>query len=94
MEVINAKFIKPLDEAMINTILTSNKPVILYEESCKLGGFSSSILEYAVTNKLPTNNIHIMAIEDEFVHHGSKKEILKELNLDVASIITLAKELS
>ncbi len=93
MKIVNAKFIKPLDEEMIKKLITMDKPIILYEESCKLGGFSSSILEYLVVNNLPTNNITIMAIEDEYVSHGSKSEILKELNLDVASIIINAESL-
>jgi len=93
MKIVNAKTIKPLDEKMINTLIALEKPIIIYEESCKLGGFASSILEYLVDNNLSTKNINIMAIEDEYVNHGSKDEILKELNLDLASIISKTKTL-
>jgi 1-deoxy-D-xylulose-5-phosphate synthase len=92
IEIINAKIIKPLDHQMIDRVLTSNKPVIIYEESALLGGFGSSILEYAVANQLPTSNIHLMGIKDEFVQHGDKTSILKEYNLDVKSIIKTIKE--
>lgn len=93
IKVVNAKFIKPLDTKMIERIVALNKPIILYEESSKRGGFSSSILEYMVDNNLSTNNVHIMAIEDEYVSHGTKQEILNELKLDVDSIIHKVKEL-
>ncbi len=93
VKIVNAKMIKPLDSKMIKEIIDLNKPVILYEESCKLGGFASSIIEFLVENNLPTNNVSIMAIEDEYVNHGTKDEILLELNLDVMSIIKKTKEL-
>jgi 1-deoxy-D-xylulose-5-phosphate synthase len=93
LKVVNAKFIKPLDTKLINEVIKLDKPIIIYEESCKLGGFGSSILEYLVDNNLPTNNIHLMGIPDEYVNHGTKDELLVELNLDVASIIDKVKEL-
>ena len=74
-------------------IINQNKPVILYEEAAKLGGFGSSVIEYLVENQLPTNQIHLMGIEDIFVNHGSKNEILKELNLDITSIIRMIRNL-
>ena len=93
MKVVNAKFIKPLDNNLINDIISLNKPIIIYEESSLLGGFGSSVLEYCVLNNLPTQNIHLMGIKDDYVNHGKKEEILVELNLDVASIIKKSKEL-
>ncbi len=93
VKVVNAKFIKPLDYSLINELISLNKPIIIYEESCKRGGFGSSILEYLVDNKLDTKNITLMGIEDHYVNHGEKIELLRELNLDVVSIISKIKEL-
>jgi 1-deoxy-D-xylulose-5-phosphate synthase len=93
VKVVNAKFIKPLDHKLIRDVIALDKPIILYEESCKLGGFSSSVLEYLVDQKLSTSNITVMGIEDHYVNHGEKIELLRELNLDVVSIISKIKEL-
>ena len=93
VKIINAKTIKPLDANMLNSISKATVPVIIYEESSIAGGFASSVLEYFVLNNLPIHNIHIMGIKDEYVNHGTKSEILQELNLDVDSIIVKTKEL-
>jgi len=93
VKIINAKTIKPLDKAMLNQISKASVPIIIYEESSIAGGFGSSVLEYYTLNQLPINNIHLMGIKDEYVNHGTKKEILHELNLDVDSIILKTKEL-
>ena len=93
VKIINAKTIKPLDKAMLNQISKANVPIIIYEESSIAGGFGSSVLEYFTINEIPINNVHLMGIKDEYVNHGTKKEILQELNLDVDSIIFKTKEL-
>jgi 1-deoxy-D-xylulose-5-phosphate synthase len=92
LQIINAKIIKPLDEKMIRTIISRKKPIIIYEESQLLGGFGSSVLEFLHCNKLPSENVHLMGLPDEFIQHGTKQEILKKYNLDVMSIIKRVKE--
>ena len=87
IEVVNAMFIKPLDTEKINELIARDIPIILYEESVLQGGFGSSVLEYCVEHQLPTHNLHLMGIKEQYVSHGSKSELLKELKLDVDSII-------
>lgn len=89
--VVDAMYIKPLDETILQKVFNLNKPIIIYEESVLQGGFGSAIVEYAVQNKLDTKHIHLMGIKDHFVHQGTKNELLKELNLDKDSIIKLIK---
>ena len=91
--IIDGRFIKPLDEEMLKYVESKNAPVIIYEESAKLGGFGSAILEHINNKKLNIENITLMGIEDQYVHQGTKNEILKELNLDVVSIINLVRDL-
>lgn len=87
LTIVDAMFIKPLDTSMIDQLIALDKPIILYEESSLLGGFGSSVLEYLVSTKQDTKNITLMGIKDSYVEQGTKEELLKELNLDVASII-------
>ncbi len=91
--IVDGKFIKPLDEEVLKYVSEKNVPIIIYEESTKQGGFGSAILEYFVNNKLNITNITLMGIEDQFVNQGTKEEILKELNLDLASIIKTIEKL-
>lgn len=90
--IVDAKFIKPLDAEILKKVSDKNAPIIIYEESAKLGGFGSSVVEHFVNNKMNLSNITLMGIEDIFVEQGTKEEILKELNLDLASIIKLIQE--
>ncbi|PAT01083.1 1-deoxy-D-xylulose-5-phosphate synthase [Candidatus Izimaplasma bacterium ZiA1] len=92
-DVINARFLKPLDEEVLKAVLTSNKPVLIYEESIISGGFASSILEYAALNNLSTSNIHIMAIPEMFVEQGTRSELLRSLNMDIQDIMKKTREL-
>ncbi len=78
---------------MLKYIESKKAPVITYEESSKLGGFGSAILEHINNKKLNIENVTLMGIEDQYVHQGTKNEILKELNLDIASIIKLVRDL-
>lgn len=85
--IVNARFIKPLDFNMLDEISKSNKPIIIYEESIKSGGFSSSIFEYFVSKKYDTRKIEVMAIDEIYVEQGTRDELLKELELDIDSIV-------
>jgi len=90
--IVDAKFIKPLDSEILATIAKKNVPIIVYEESSLLGGFGSAILEHFVNNKMDTSKITLMGIKDIFVQQGTKDEILKELNLDLDSIIEVIQK--
>lgn len=84
--VINARFIKPIDEKMLNSI---NTPIFVYEEVTQIGSLGSYLK--TKTNK----DITIYAIKDTFVQQGSRKEILEHLGLDTQSIKTkIEKKLS
>lgn len=90
--VVDAKFIKPLDEDIIKYISDLDVPIIIYEESSLLGGFGSAVLEHLVIHKMDTSKVTLMGIKDEFIQQGLKDLVLKELNLDLNSIIKKIKE--
>jgi len=91
--VVDARFIKPLDEDFLHKVFSKNTPILLYEEGIYSGGFASGVLEFAAKHHYNTNQVTVMAIDDQFVMQGSKEELLKELKLDLASIIVKTKEL-
>jgi 1-deoxy-D-xylulose-5-phosphate synthase len=91
--VINARFVKPVDEDVIARALQTGF-LITIEENAAMGGFGSAVLEAANRLKMPADRIRVLAIPDEFVEHGSRDELLADLGLDAAGICSAARQLS
>jgi len=96
--VINARFIKPLDKETISRALTHCDFVVTVEEGMLMGGFGSAVLELANECRLRTDHIKRLGINDYFVAHGSRDEVLAELGVDrdgiVATCVDLANQFS
>ena len=90
--VINARFIKPIDEQVIRKSIETGF-LITAEENSREGGFGSAVLEAANRMQLSTNRVRVLAIPDEFVEHGDRSELLKEMLLDAAGMHKVAIEL-
>jgi len=85
IEVINACFIKPLDEKMLDRIKKEEKDIITIEDNVINGGLGSNILFYL--NKIDyRNKIKILGFPNEFIPQGSINELYKEYYLDEESI--------
>jgi len=80
-EIVNARFIKPLDEAMLHTIIKRKLPIFTVEEAILQGGFGSSILEFIHDHAYQNVTVNRMGIPDQFIEHGSVDELLKEIHL-------------
>jgi 1-deoxy-D-xylulose-5-phosphate synthase len=81
LRVVNARFIKPLDQDMLQKLAEENIPILVLEEGSQQGGVGSSVLEYYSSNGFFGARVRIMGIPDEFIEHGSIKEQLKEVGL-------------
>jgi len=81
VKVINARFIKPLDESMMFELLNMQMPILTIEEAVLQGGFGSFILEFAHDHGYNSNIIDCMGIGDEFIEHGDVNSLLKEIHL-------------
>lgn len=81
VRVVNARFIKPLDEAMLSEIFAENLPVLTIEEAVLQGGFGSAVLEFAHDNRFTGAVIDRMGIPDRFIEHGSVTKLLEEIGL-------------
>ncbi|MGM0445335.1 MAG: 1-deoxy-D-xylulose-5-phosphate synthase [Bacillota bacterium] len=83
-EVIDARFIKPLDEKMLkNKFLEYNK-VITVEENVLEGGFGSAVLEFIERENIKSITVKRMGLPDEFITHGTMGELraMYDLNPD------------
>ena len=84
IEIINARFLKPLDKVTILNSIRKTKKVITIEDNVINGGFASSIKDLIVNEK----NIEskFFAYPDEFIKHGRIEEIEKLYGIDAESI--------
>ncbi|AFC29795.1 Dxs [Paenibacillus mucilaginosus 3016] len=87
MRVVNARFIKPMDEAMLHAIAKEDIPVITVEEGTQLGGFGSGVLEYYSLQGIYGLRIKLVGVPDYFVEHGSVKEQRQEVGLTAERLV-------
>jgi 1-deoxy-D-xylulose-5-phosphate synthase len=89
--VINARFLKPLDEELILTIAEKTKKIVTVEENVLAGGFGSAVLE--CLNKAGVSDVTVkrIGVDDEFVEHGSQSILRKKYGLDEEGIYSVCK---
>ncbi len=88
-EIINVRFLKPIDEEAILKSIQKTKRAITIEDNLLKGGLYTNILEIVNKNKLEVN-IKGFGYNDTFVQQGSVQEIEKKFGLNAESI---AKEI-
>ncbi|MEH7775840.1 1-deoxy-D-xylulose-5-phosphate synthase [Bacillus altitudinis] len=93
IRVVNARFIKPLDEGMLNEILSEGLPILTIEEAVLQGGFGSSVLEYIHDKKASHIKVKRMGIPDEFIEHGSVDALLEEIGLTKTQVAETLRDL-
>jgi 1-deoxy-D-xylulose-5-phosphate synthase len=92
--VVNARFVKPLDEELLLDMSTGASMLITVEENAAAGGFGSAVVELLqMHGKLPAR-CRRMGLPDRFIPHGDRDEVLCSLGLDEAGIVTAAQRLS
>ncbi|WP_227395190.1 1-deoxy-D-xylulose-5-phosphate synthase [Jeotgalibacillus aurantiacus] len=93
VKVVNARFIKPLDEAMMMDLLKLNMPLLTIEEAVLQGGFGSAVLEFAHDAGFGHATIERMGIPDQFIEHGSVGKLLEEINLTESRAVELIQSM-
>ena len=88
--VVNARFVKPLDEPLILSLSGRTKRIITVEENLMAGGFGSLVLECLSRAELYDVAVKMLGIGDEFIEHGSQKTLRKKYGLDEESIYRTA----
>lgn len=83
--VANARFVKPLDTALLDGIAARFKHIVTLEENTLIGGFGSAVVEYLAQQNAPAR-ISMIGLRDEFIEHGSPKELYEQQGLTVNGI--------
>ncbi len=89
--IINARFVKPIDEESVKWAATNHKLVVSMEENVASGGYGEKVRDIMGNLKLSAGFIQI-AIPDEYVEHGNVDLLKKEIGIDAESIIERIKK--
>jgi 1-deoxy-D-xylulose-5-phosphate synthase len=83
LSLVNMRFIKPLDEALITTLAAQHDYLITLEDASIIGGAGSAVLEY-----LSDQGIHSallrLGLDDSFPSQGSREQVLENYGIDPA----------
>ena len=90
-DLINTRFIKPLDTSTIKKSIIKTKLVITIEDNTIIGGLSSSIKELLVDSSINTK-IKSYAFPDNFIEHGSVQELREKYGITKENIIKYIKK--
>ncbi|PLC51183.1 1-deoxy-D-xylulose-5-phosphate synthase [Pollutimonas subterranea] len=83
--VVDMRFVKPLDEAMLQTLAQDHDGFVTIEEAAIMGGAGSAVLEYFSRQGI-LRPVLQLGLPDQFIDHGEQTVILGELGLDAQGI--------
>lgn len=83
--LVNARFVKPIDEELLTELSTKHKLIVTIEENVRAGGYGEKVQEFISDHRLPLHTLTI-AIPDEYVEHGNVNVLRKEVKMDTDAI--------
>jgi 1-deoxy-D-xylulose-5-phosphate synthase len=86
------RFIKPLDEALLDDVFKRFKKIITVEDGTIVGGFGSAVAEYMI-HKNYSSTIKMLGIPDEFIEQGTQRQLYRECGFDPESIAIAVREI-
>ena len=86
--LVNARFLKPIDEEILAEVLNKGKRIYLYTTDMLKGGLGDDILEFAAAHKIDVI-FKAIGIDDTYVGHGSLSQLESSLHIDVKSLFEL-----
>lgn len=85
VELVNMRFVKPLDEELLIDIFKRFDKIFVLEENTIIGGLGSSVLEFAAKINVKPD-IELIGLPDAFVEHGTQPELHSLLGIDPKGI--------
>ena len=90
--IVNARFLKPIDEELLHLLLKSHKSVVTIEDNVKSGGFGSKINQFIIDNNYD-NRIENISLPDEFIQHGDIDALYDIIGLSAIGIANKIKSM-
>ncbi|MBK7188282.1 MAG: 1-deoxy-D-xylulose-5-phosphate synthase [bacterium] len=89
VEVVDMRFIKPLDAALLADVWRRHREVFTIEENTVVGGFGAGVLEWAAEHdEAHPPHVSCLGIPDAFQEHATRAELLAGMGLDAAPSAT------
>ncbi len=86
VSLINARFVKPIDEEAVLQACKKHKLIVTMEENVATGGYGEQVLRCINTHKMQNEYLNI-SIPDAYVEHGNVELLKKEIGIDEDSIV-------
>lgn len=86
------RFVKPLDEDLLNQVFKQFKKVITVEDGVTQGGFGSAVIEFMAANDYQAKLVRL-GVPDQFVEHGTPEELQRDCGFDQKGIYQACMEL-
>lgn len=83
--VIDMRFVKPLDEALVREAAAGHELLVTLEENSIMGGAGSAVSEFLAQANILKSVLHL-GLPDVYVEHAKPAQMLAECGLDVAGI--------
>jgi len=93
IQVINARFVKPLDGELLCGTAEKLRRVITVEENTLMGGFGSAVLELFAEAGISGVAVRRLGIPDEFAQHATQKELRRLYGIDAEGIAAAVREM-
>ena len=92
--VVNARFVKPLDQEQILKLLATHSKFVTVEENAVAGGFGSAVGEFLARQGITGVRLKNLGIPDQFIAHGPIEVLLNLCGLDAEGIYRVVQELN
>lgn len=84
--LVNARFVKPIDTALVEEMADSHDLLVTMEENVESGGFGERVRTF-LDSRNKQDRVLTITIPDEYVEHGNVELLKKEIGIDAASIV-------
>ncbi len=84
--VVNARFVKPLDERILADLGGRFRQIFTVEENAIAGGFGSAVMEALERLGITDVDVHRIGVPDRFIDHATQSQQRRELRLDATGI--------
>ena len=84
--LINARFVKPVDEEMLRKLTVEHRLIVTLEENIRRGGFGEFVTAYLAGLETDAEVLNL-ALPDDYIEHGSVDLLRSEVMLDIESCV-------
>ena len=93
VEVVNCRFVKPMDRSMLARLAGSRQRLITVEENTVRGGFGSGVAETLEEAGIFGMELHHIGVPDRFLEHASRSAVLEEAGLSPDRIAARVRQI-